>query len=432
MAVLLLKYLPKSSLLRHRNLSKQISQNNSSAPAEAAPKLTPRHNPTQNHQQTVVPQQSNAGLTLAVGISLGLGVATIAQSSLLKKFFPDEEKVHAPVLPQSDPVITQELLNVTRRMGQMENLISHLSNELREKDQLISQHLQKQAPTTNNNVFELSKVIEANDLASANRHRRELEEQHKALNRDYMVRLDGEITKVENKYRPMVNTIRQLEAELEAQEAISRSEEPARILWLTCQSLLEKLRFSPNEPLEKSADYELLKKLATANNPLAIKVLDTLPPKALKEGVCSEETLIDRFSRLETVCKRVAMVDESGAGLGKYLVSYLQSLFILENVKPTQDELSGKTLVDPTSWNTYDILGRVRWCLKDHNIEQAIRYANQLRGQARVVARDWIRDARIHLETKQAIRILASYARSISLKASRENVVNDTKDEPAY
>lgn len=363
---------------------------------------------------------------MAVGISLGLGLAAVAQSPIMKKLFPEEKSApEAPPMPQHDPILIQELVNLSRKNAEMEARFNSLINEVREKDQLISQQLQKQKPVTNSNVFELAKVIEANDLASANRHKRELQEQHKALTREYMLRLEGEISKVENKYKPIVNSVRQLEAHLESQEAIRRMEEPARLLLSVCHNLLEKLRFSPNEPLEKSYDYQLLKKLALSDNPLAVKVMDTLPPRALKEGVCSEESLIDRFSRLEVICKRVALVGENGDGVGKYLVSYLQSLFIFNNIHPSEDELSGKVLVDPTSWSTYDILGRVRWCLKEHNIEQAIRYANQLRGQARVAARDWIRDARIHLETKQAINILATYAKSINVKASRESVINE-------
>lgn len=427
MALHLLRNLSKPSALRGQQKSFKLQKrdNGTSTQPPNQPKISPSQNQQTNNQQ---PQQSNAGLALAVGVSLGLGLGAATQHSWVKQYFNMNEGMKVPekpMQPQLDPVLTQELLNVTRRVGQMENHLHILTNELKEKDQIIAQQMQRQTPTTNNNVFELSKVIEANDLASANKHRRELDEQNKALTREYMLRIEGEVLKVENKYRPIVNNVKKLEAHLQSLEELRRHEEPARLMWLTCQSLLEKLRFSPMEPLEKNPDYEMLKKFAAESDPVAIKVLDSLPAKALKEGVCSEEMLIDRYFKLESICKRVAMVGEHGGGLGKYLVSYLQSLFIFDNVRPSEDELSGKSLVDPTSWQTYDILGRVRWCLKQHNIEQAIRYANQLKGQARLVARDWIRDARLHLETKQAIDILSTYAKSVSVKVSRESSVNE-------
>lgn len=333
----------------------------------------------------------------------------------MNKFFPEPQKIPEIKESKVDTVIIQQLIDQDRKINQLENLISTLRDDLRERDQAPPRQQVQSNSQGSINVVELSQVIEANDLASANRHKKELEEQRKALSRDFSLKLEAEILKVENKYRPVINQIKELSAHLEEQRQMRRDEEPARLLWITCQSLLNQLAHEPHKPIEKHPAYEKLKEFAANNNELAVKVLDSLPAKAIKEGVESELSLIQRYNTIETVCKRVAMVDENGGDIGAYLLSFLRSLLIKETVRVFDEEVNGQVEVDPSTWQTVDILARVKYCLVKHNLEQAVRYANQLQGQARVVAKDWIRDARLHLETKQAFNIMSAHAESTVL-----------------
>lgn len=355
------------------------------------------------------------GITFAVGLSLGMGgLGLLLQSNLVNK--KTEEK---PVVQTIEPKLLDEYISMALKVNQLENQYSKVIDILREREQELSKFTPP-SPRGDIDVFELSQVLEANNLANTNKYQRELEEQRRALTREHSLKVEGEILKVENRYRPTLNKIRELEAYLETQSQALKKEAPSRVLWISCQALLDKIRFEPQGPLEKEPAYEVLKRFAAAHNSLAINVLDALPPKALKEGVQSEESLIDRFKKVDKLCKRVAMVGENGGGVTKYLVSFLQSLFVIDNMKVSEDEVTGKQLVDPTSWHTFDILARVRYCLSKHNLEQAVRYANQLKGQARVVARDWIRDARVHLETRQAFSVLSTYAEAVAVEAARE------------
>lgn len=352
----------------------------------------------------------SAGLPFAVGLSLGMGgLGLLLQSNLVNKK-PEER----PVVQTTEPKLIEEYISMALKVNQLENQYSKVIEILRDREQELSK-APAPAPRGDVDILELSQVLEANNLANANRYKRELEAQRKALAREYSIKVEGEILKVENRYRPTINKIRELESYLETQSQAIKKEAPSRVLWISCQALLDKIRFEQQGPLEKEPAYGVLKTFAAGHNSLAIKVLDALPPKALKEGVQSEESLIDRFTKIEKLCKRVALVGENGGGLTKYLVSYLQSLFIIDSIKVSEDEVTGKQLVDPSSWHTFDILARVRYCLAEHNLEQAIRYANQLRGQSRVVARDWIRDARVHLETKQALNVLSTYAEAVAV-----------------
>lgn len=371
-------------------------------------------------------QQSNSFVPIAVGLSVGISVSLLAQNSFMKKYFSNEPAPEKPVPPPTDPTIIQAILNQERKVESLQHQLNRIASESQEKDRVINQLQQKKGQEHGSeiDVFKLSQVIEANDIASENRHRRELEDVKKTLQHEYMLNIEGERLKVENKYRPTINKIKDLEVYLENQRKLQQAEGPARVLWLCCQAMLGKLQNSSHEPLENDPAYEILKKFASKNNQLAIKVLDSLPAKALKDGVYSEESLIDRFNRIEKICRRVAKVSEAGGGLSKYLISYLQSLSIFDNVRISEDEITGKSLVDPTSWHTYDILARIKYCLSRHNLEQAVRYANQLKGQSRVVARDWIRDARIHLETRQAFNILSTYAESVGIDTSKQSFVD--------
>lgn len=360
------------------------------------------------------------GLNLAVGLSLGLSVGLLG-SNLQRILQP--EPTPPPISPPGiDPKTIEQLISQDREINQLKHLLNGIKEEIRERNRAPVAPQQILPQKGNVDVIELSQVIEANNLANANHYKKQLEEQRKALLREHMLKLEGEILKVRNKYKPILNKVKELETHFENLNQVAKMEGPARILWVSCQALLNKLKHGPQEPLEKEPAYEVLKEYAAKNNRLAQSVVDSIPVNALKQGVQSEDTLVNRFSKIEKICKRVALVGERG-NLGNYLISYLQSLLIFDNIEVPEDEVSGRKLVDPTSWSTFDIITRVKYCLSVRNLEQAIRYANQLKGQARVVALDWIRDARTHLEARQALSILSTHAESVAVDAARQSYV---------
>lgn len=223
----------------------------------------------------------------------------------------------------------------------------------------------------------------------------------------------------------LITKIKDLDKHLEVQRQIQQRETPARLLWMSCQSLLSRLMHAPQQPIEKDPAYDLLRQYANEKDPLACSIIDSLPSEALKGGVQSEQMLSERFNQIDRVCKRVALVGPQGGGVGRYLLSYMQSIFIFDREAKFDEEVRDNQLVDPTKWNTFDILARVKYCLTNHELEQAVRYANQLKGQSRVVARDWLHDARVHLTTRQAFGILSNYAAAIAV----DSMVNTSNDK---
>lgn len=156
--------------------------------------------------------------------------------------------------------------------------------------------------------------------------------------------------------------------------------------------------------------------------------LETLPASALTNGVYSESDLVQRFNKVEKMCNQVALIDNNYAPFYAYLKSYAYSLvrplyqvelsLSLDPIRVKRipkSELEGALEVNPADWDTYDILERVHYCVEQRNLELALRYALQLKGEPRKVARDWIRDTREHLEVRQSLDLLQSKMAAINL-----------------
>lgn len=128
-------------------------------------------------------------------------------------------------------------------------------------------------------------------------------------------------------------------------------------------------------------------------------VLSAIPNKAVVDGISSEAGLKKRFKHVRKICQRVALVPEGGAGLGTYLISFLQSLLIIN--------IGRSRVTDGT--DTFDILREADTFITQGQLERAVSLMNQLQGEPKRVARDWLREATLYLETRQAVTVVAEY-----------------------
>jgi len=207
-------------------------------------------------------------------------------------------------------------------------------------------------------------------------------------------------------------------------EQLDADEHKSRELWLVCQVLNDALKSNPADAIE-AVPRNVLKEIKSIvqkvnesePNSLSQLALKSVPKQALESGVYTEDALISRFEKVNTVARRVSLIGDEGGSLWRYLLSYLQAALVIERSdrKPTSNELEDKTF-DATTLDTFDILSRMRYHLKQRNLEMSLRYANQLRGEPRKVANDWIKDVRTHLETRQATNILLAQAASVSVR----------------
>ena len=166
---------------------------------------------------------------------------------------------------------------------------------------------------------------------------------------------------------------------------------------------------------EMSAIQTIISKDFLEERPIIRLALESIPKEVKENGVYTEKDLIKRFKKVDKFCRRVALIGDEGGSLYLYLLSYIQSIMLFRSTRIPIEELEGKE-VDPQKWDTFDILTRVEYHLNNHNLEQALKYANQLKGEPRNVAKDWIKDTRTHLELKQAVDLLQTEADAINVQ----------------
>ncbi|WFD45192.1 MICOS complex subunit mic60 [Malassezia psittaci] len=114
-----------------------------------------------------------------------------------------------------------------------------------------------------------------------------------------------------------------------------------------------------------------------------------------REGVESEPTLTEWFShRLAPRLRSVALLPEQGAGVLSYLTSMMLSpvLFSRRGLVPGKDVAS--------------TVARAEWFLDHQDLDSAARELNQLTGWAKILATDWLEEARKRLEVDQALDLI--------------------------
>ncbi|XP_039395547.1 MICOS complex subunit MIC60 isoform X3 [Mauremys reevesii] len=200
----------------------------------------------------------------------------------------------------------------------------------------------------------------------------------------------------------------------QAVESHAVAEEEARKahqLWLSVEALKFSMKTasgdSPTEPLECAVEAV---KASCSDNAFTEALVSALPQESLTRGVYSEEALRARFYAVQKLAKRVALIDETRNSLYQYLLSYLQSLLLFHppQLKPPA-ELSPKDL------DTFKLLSYASYCIEHGDLELAAKFVNQLKGESRRVAQDWLTEARMTLETKQVVDILTAYASAVGL-----------------
>ncbi|OON22759.1 hypothetical protein X801_01333, partial [Opisthorchis viverrini] len=244
-----------------------------------------------------------------------------------------------------------------------------------------------------------------------------------------------------------------IEDVVDGRAELDRIAKETQALWIACEALASNLSssvptvgtgLSGSTTTGPLSDYvEAIREAAsTGSHPFALAILEQIPQEVSKQGLWIERGLKERFEKVYRVCRRVALVDETSGSLYTYMLSWLQSVLTLDIFtnkylrtwfkSPSIPQLTGESDladdVNPPELDTFSLLRSAKAALttakeqnigddeqiggddSDDGIELAVRLLGQLRGQARVVASDWLEDARRYLETKQAVHALLAYA----------------------
>ncbi|XP_063929614.1 MICOS complex subunit Mic60 isoform X2 [Zophobas morio] len=241
------------------------------------------------------------------------------------------------------------------------------------------------------------------------------------LARKFDEQLEKESTTYKMELAAMVGRLRGLDTALKARATADKTAKQSQVLWAACQALLRAIKTGcPGIPWKDqlrplSPEITLVQKAAAKGDELVEAVINGIPPEAKNRGVFPEDALRERFLKVETVARRVALVPEDGGALPLHILSFIQSVFLIKNPSPIpQAELNDEE-VDFGSLTTNEILQRARYWLDRGDFAQTLKYMNLLKGAPRSIARQWMNETRILLETQQAANTLMAHAASSGL-----------------
>ncbi|XP_057414740.1 MICOS complex subunit MIC60 isoform X1 [Balaenoptera acutorostrata] len=205
--------------------------------------------------------------------------------------------------------------------------------------------------------------------------------------------------------------LRGIEQAVQSHAVAEEEARKAHQLWLSVEALKYRMKTAsadlPTVPLGSAVEAI---RVNCSDSEFAQALSAALPPESLTRGVYSEETLRVRFYAIQKLAHRVAMIDETRNSLYQYFLSYIQSLLLFppQQLKPPAE-------LCPEDTNTFKLLSYASYCIEHGDLELAAKFVNQLKGESRRVAQDWLKEARMTLETKQIVEILTAYASAVGV-----------------
>ncbi|XP_010623971.2 MICOS complex subunit MIC60 isoform X14 [Fukomys damarensis] len=205
--------------------------------------------------------------------------------------------------------------------------------------------------------------------------------------------------------------LRGIEQAVQSHAVAEEEARKAHQIWLSVEALKYSMKTSsadsPTVPLGGAVEAI---RASCSDSEFAQALTAAIPPESLTRGVYSEETLRARFYAVQKLARRVAMIDETRNSLYQYFLSYLQSLLLFspQQLKPPAE-------LYPEDINTFKLLSYASYCIEHGDLELAAKFVNQLKGESRRVAQDWLKEARMTLETKQIVDILTAYASAVGI-----------------
>ncbi|KAJ9580047.1 hypothetical protein L9F63_004284, partial [Diploptera punctata] len=271
----------------------------------------------------------------------------------------------------------------------------------------VRQQLRRQAQAHSDHIADVLAVKEA--------------EMERELRRVQDEKIAAEKAEYKMQLAAMLGRMRGIDDALRARAENDKHARQAQLLWSACQSLHRSLKnILPGVPWQQQLKplkelIDNVSKAASSEDELVCVVVTGIPTEAKERGVYTEDAMRERFLKVEHLARRLALVPEEGGSLPLYLLSYLQSFLLIKAVNPMPAAELADEPVDISQLDTYDILERARYWMDRGDFNMTLRYMNQLRGASRCVAREWMNEVRILLETQQAANTLMAHAASSGL-----------------
>ncbi|XP_033890684.3 MICOS complex subunit MIC60 isoform X2 [Acipenser ruthenus] len=268
--------------------------------------------------------------------------------------------------------------------------------------------LRRQAAAHSDHLRDVIKVQEQEIRAEAEQElAHKLSEQETHFRRMTQEQLDNFTLDMNAAYARLKGMEQAVDSHAVAEEEARKAHQ----LWLSIEALNYTLKTAsgdrPTEPLDTAVQAI---KASCAENEFTQTLSTALPEESLSRGVYSEASLRVRFYAIRKLVRRVAMIDETRNSLYQYFLSYLQSLLLME-----PQQLKPPAQLSPEDLDTFKLLSYATYCIEHGDLELAAKFVNQLKGESRRVAQDWLNEARLTLETTQVVSLLSAYANAVGL-----------------
>ncbi|NWU30890.1 MIC60 protein, partial [Dyaphorophyia castanea] len=320
------------------------------------------------------------------------------ESALEKQKLEDKKAFEAAVAKALEHHKSEIELEQEKKVEEVREV---MENEMRTQ-------LRRQAAAHSDHLRDILKIQEQDLKVEFEQNLSEkLSEQEMQFRRLTQEQLDNFTLDINTAYARLKGIEQAVESHAVAEEEARKAHQ----LWLSVEALKYCMRSgtgdSPMEPLGSAVKAI---KASCSDNAFTEALTAALPQESLTRGVYSEEALRARFYTVQKLAKRVAMIDETRNSLYQYFLSYLQSLLVFhpQQLKPPAE-------LSPDDLDTFKLLSYASYCIEHGDLELAAKFVNQLRGESRRVAHDWLTEARMTLETKQIVDILTAYASAVGL-----------------
>lgn len=211
--------------------------------------------------------------------------------------------------------------------------------------------------------------------------------------------------KLENLVREAFNQLKGIESALDARAGTEIAARAKQNLWIAVAALKAAVGMEHRVPLGDRVASVLA---AGSEDGLISVLLDAIPEEAKALGVYSNAHLKTRFEKVRDVCKRFSLVTEGG--IYQTILSFLKYKTTIESVliKPAEE-------LNPETDSMMQLICHAQWYVEHDDLESALRCMNQLRGEPRRIAFDWITEARAALETRQAVDALHAWVSALNI-----------------
>jgi len=300
---------------------------------------------------------------------------------------------------------------------------NHLQGELeRQAREMEVEHEKKMAAIKEDGEAELRAQLKRQAAAHTDHLADVLNVQEAELTRHHQHEMAEQVDSLTNKHTVTLanlsGTVTGLETAVEARATSDSASLASQALWLACANLNttvntgEVTASSWEEKLKPLVnDVEMVKTVAGGDKLVEV-VLASISPVALERGVYTEDSLKERFVKVEKAARRVAGVGEEGGSLLAFGLSYLQSILMvnLEERSPVGNLVG----VDMSKVSTIDLVSMAKHSLDRGDLARAVQVIALVKGEAGRVVSDWLGEARLTLETMQAVQVVTLHSLATS------------------